>query len=72
MLKLIIKNIKINKWYNLHVLEEFEIGEQGDKFEILISFWTKMESIDKPASFNNFISFDKEKDGLLIFKDIFK
>jgi hypothetical protein len=30
-----------------------------------------LESIDKPTLFINFISFDIEKDGLLIFKEIF-
>ena len=71
MLKLIIKNIKINNSINLHAVEEFEIGEQGDKFEILISFWIKLESIGNPTLSINFISFDKEKEGLLIFKVIF-
>ena len=71
MLKLIIKNIKINNCIDLHAVEEFEIGEQGDKFEILISFWIKFESTGNPTLSINFISFDKEKEGLLIFKVIF-
>jgi len=54
------------------VVEELEIGEQDDIFEILISLWVKLESIEIPTLFINLISFDEGKDGLmLIFKRIF-
>ena len=57
--------------FYLLVMEEVETWEQGDKFEFLICFSSRLLSIDTPGLLFNTISFEKERDGLmLIFLDI--
>lgn len=57
--------------FYLLVMEEVETWEQGDKFEFLICFSSRLLSIDTPGLLFNTISFKKERDGLmLIFLDI--
>lgn len=57
--------------FYLLVMEEVETWEQGDKFEILISFSSRLASIDIPALIFNILPFEKERVGLmLIFLDI--
>ena len=57
--------------FYLLVMEEVEIWEQGDKFEILLSFSSRLALIDTPILLFNSISFEKEREGLmLIFLDI--
>jgi len=52
--------------FYLLVMEEVETREQGDKFETLISFSSRLEPIDRPALFINNISFEKERLGLML------
>ena len=57
--------------FYLLVMEEVETWEQGDKFEFLICFSSRLLSIDTPGLLFNTISFEKKRDGLiLIFLDI--
>lgn len=52
--------------FYLLVMEEVETWEQGDKFEILISFSSRLASIDIPALIFNILPFEKERDGLML------
>jgi hypothetical protein len=47
-------------------MEEVEIWEQGDKFEILLSFSSRLVLIDTPILLFNSISFEKEREGLML------
>jgi hypothetical protein len=47
-------------------MEEVEIWEQGDKFEILLSFSSRLALIDTPILLFNSISFEKEREGLML------
>ena len=48
--------------FYLLVMEEVETWEQGDKFEFLICFSSRLLSIDTPGLLFNTISFEKERD----------
>ena len=48
--------------FYLLVMEEVEIWEQGDTFEILICFSSRLLLIDTPGLLFNTISFEKERD----------
>ena len=57
--------------FYLLVMEEVETWEQGDKFEFLICFSSRLLSIDTSGLLFNILPFEKERDGLmLIFLDI--
>jgi len=47
-------------------MEEVEAREQGDIFEILISFSPRLLSIDASALLFKTTSFEKERDGLML------